>query len=118
MDNLAKKTSPRLLLKALEELPQGFTGTYDAALMRIDEQSKESRELAYCVLSWISYAFQPLSLLELQYAVAVKKNMTGMDDSDLHDEEFLLSICAGLVTISTEAQHTKVGFVRKSVIQI
>ena len=38
--------------------------------------------------------------MELQYAVAVEKDMTEMDQDDLDDEEVLISICAGLVIVS------------------
>lgn len=72
--------------------------------------------MAYRVLSWISYEFRPMSLIELQYALAVREDMTNIDKDDLDDEEFLISICAGLVTVSGESRQ--VGLVRECSVQM
>ena len=111
MDTLADESNRNGIIKALEKLPEGFDGTYDDALERINRQSKRRKYMAYRVLSWISYAFRPLSLIELQYALAIREGMTKMDDNDLDDEEFLISICMGLVTVSEESHQ--VGLVRE-----
>ena len=111
MDSLADESNRNGILSALEKLPEGFDGTYDDALERINRQSKKRKYMAYRVLSWISYAFRPLSLTELQYALAIREGMTKMDDNDLDDEEFLISICVGLVTVSGESHQ--VGLVRE-----
>jgi hypothetical protein len=109
MDSLADKSNHNAILSALEKLPKGFEGTYDDAMDRINQQSEERKQMAYCVLSWISYAFRSLSVVELQYALAVREDMTEMDENDLDDEEFLVSVCAGLVTVNG-ASH-QVGLV-------
>jgi hypothetical protein len=111
MENLTQKSSLRSLREALEKLPNSFGATYDATLARINDQSPEHRNLAYHVLSWVSYAFRPLSLIELQYAVAIHEDMGEMDEEDLNDGEFLLSVCGGLVNIAERS--TQVALVRK-----
>ena len=111
MDSLADESNRNGILSALQKLPEGFDGAYNDALERINRQSKKRRYMAYRVLSWISYAFRPLSLIELQYALAIQEGMTKMDDNDLDDEEFLISICVGLVTVSRESHQ--VGLVRE-----
>ena len=116
MDSLAEESNRRAILKALETLPEGFEATYDDALERINQQHTKRKDLAYRVLSWLFYAFRPLSLVELQYALAVKEDMNEMDEDDLDDEEFLISACAGLVTVS-EGSH-QVGLVREQYIHI
>jgi hypothetical protein len=113
MDSLADKSNRNAILRALEKLPKGFEGTYNDAMERINQQSEERKKMAYHVLSWISYAFRSLSIVELQYALAVREDMTEMDENDLDDEEFLISVCAGLVTVS-EVSH-QVGLVREYV---
>jgi len=105
MDSLADESNRNGILKALKTLPEGFEGTYDDAMERINQQSRKRKHMAYCVLSWISYAFRPLSLVELQYALAIREGMTEMDENDLDDEQFLISICAGLVTVSEESRQ-------------
>jgi hypothetical protein len=113
MDSLCGKSTLRSLCQTLETLPDGFKETYDNALARIDKQSEEQRTLAYQVLSWVSYTFRPMSLVELQYAVAIDKDMTAISEDDLHDDEFLLSVCGGLVVIMEE--HKQVTLVRKCI---
>lgn len=105
------KSNRNAILSAIKELPDGFEDSYRDAMNRIDGQSPHCRRMAYRVLSWISYAFCPLSLVELQYALAVKEGTTEMDENDLDDEVFLTSVCAGLVTVSEQSR--KVGLVRK-----
>jgi hypothetical protein len=113
MDSLCGKSTLRSLYQTLEKLPDGFKETYDNALARIDKQSEEQRTLAYQVLSWISYTFRPMCLVELQYAVAIDKDMTAISEDDLHDDEFLLSLCGGLVVIMEK--HKQVALVRKCI---
>lgn len=117
MDNLVDKSNRTAILKAIEELPDGFEGTYRDAMNRIDQQTAPRRHMAYRVLSWISYAFRPLSLVELQYALAVGQDtsITEVNEDDLDDEVFLTSVCAGLVIVSGESRQ--VGLVRKWFIQ-
>ena len=113
MDSLATKSRRNAILKALDELPHGLNDTYDQAMEHIKD---EYRELAYKVFSWISHAFEPLTLADLQYALAVREGMTSLDSDDLDDELFITSICAGLVVIHQDTTHhtTKevVGLVR------
>ena len=111
MDSLADASNRNAILKALETLPEGFDGTYNDAMERINQQSKRRKDMAYRVLSWVSYAFRPLSLIELRCALAIREGMTEMDENDLDDEEFLISVCAGLVTISEGSYQ--VGLVRE-----
>ncbi|KAF8868116.1 hypothetical protein BD779DRAFT_1601908, partial [Infundibulicybe gibba] len=39
----------------------------------------------------------PMTIRDLQYALAVEEEMTDLDPNDLHDEGYLMSICVGLV---------------------
>jgi hypothetical protein len=111
MDSFADKSNRNSILKALEKLPEGFESTYDDAMERINQQSANRKDMAYRLLSWISYAFRPMTLNELQYALAVREDMVGVDENDLDDGEFLISVCAGLVTVS-KASH-EVSLVRE-----
>ena len=71
-------------------------------MKRIWSQDPEEVELAEQVLSWISCAKRPLTVTELQYALAINPESTEIDEEAITDEEFLLSVCAGLVTIDQE----------------
>ncbi|KAI9780621.1 MAG: hypothetical protein M1816_002782, partial [Peltula sp. TS41687] len=107
MDSLVSKHSRREVRKALENLPQELNSTYEEAMERIRGQAEDDRKLAERVLSWIIYAMRPLSVEELQHAVAIEPGMTELEDEDLTDREFLASVCAGLVVIDDE-----IGIVR------
>jgi hypothetical protein len=103
MESLKSKSKPKEVLKALESLPQGLDDTYKEAMERIKTQCEHDRNLAERVLSWVTYAFRPLSLQELQYALGTEPGMTRVEDDDLDDEEVLISVCAGLVVVDGES---------------
>lgn len=52
------------------------------------------------VLSWISYALQPLSIGALQHAVAIYPRMAALVPEAVKNKTFLISVCAGLVVIN------------------
>ena len=111
MDSLVGKLNARQVRAALENLPEGMDGTYDEAMERVERQDDSRKELAKRVLSWITYAVRPLSVKELQHALAVMPNTTYLDPDDITDDEILTSICAGLVVIDEE--RNVIGLVRK-----
>jgi len=89
--------------KALEILPKEMDGTYDEAMDRIERQNEDDKELAKQVFSWITHACRPLSVKELQHALAVMPGMTNVDPDAIIDEEILTAVCAGLVVIDDES---------------
>jgi hypothetical protein len=111
MDSLVEKLNARQVRAALENLPEGMDGTYDEAMGRIERQDDSRRQLAKRVLSWITYAVRPLSVKELQHALAVIPDTTYLDPDDITDDEILTSICAGLVVI--DEKRNVIGLVRK-----
>jgi ankyrin repeat protein len=103
MDSIANKATRNGIIEALNHLPKGLDDTYREALQRIEAQNEDDRKLATRVLSWITYAVHPLSVVQLQHALAIKPGATRLDEGDIVDEEILLSICAGLVSIEQES---------------
>jgi hypothetical protein len=79
MDTLATKNNPRAVRDALDVLPTEVEATYSDAMCRITAQSKDDKDLAENILVWVIYARQPLSLRELQHAVAILPRMTDID---------------------------------------
>jgi hypothetical protein len=71
-------------------------------MQRIWSQDEEDAKLAGKALSWISYAFRPLTIIEVQHDLAVEPGNVNFDENALPDEDVLVSICAGLVTIGQE----------------
>jgi hypothetical protein len=104
MDSLISKTNRRAIRDALERLPEGVDATYNGILKRIAGQVECDQRLAERVLSWIAYARRPLSLRELQHALAVSSEMTAMDPDAIEDELTLTSVCAGLVVVDENSR--------------
>ena len=111
MDSLVGKPNARQVRAALENLPEGMDGTYDEAMERVERQDDSCKELAKQVLFWITYAVRPLSVKELQHALAVIPDTTKLDPEDITRDEMLISICAGLVVI--DEKRNVIGLVRK-----
>lgn len=103
MDSIVSKHNPRAVRTALKDLPAGLDDTYQKVLQRIDSQNGDDREMAYTVLSWLCYAHRPLTLPELQHALAVDTDCLDFDPQSVTEQDLLISICAGLVTIDPES---------------
>jgi hypothetical protein len=111
MDTLATKNNPRAIRDALDVLPTEVEATYSEAMRRITAQTKDDKDLAERILVWVIYPQRPLSLLELQHAVATLPWMTNIDPESLVPEILLTSVCAGLVVI--DGYQSIVRLVRK-----
>ncbi len=96
LDSLAKKQNRRDVRIALKNLPKKLDDTYDDAMQRIWSQDDDDVKLAQNVLCWISCAFRPLSITEIQHALAVQSGDRGLDGEALPDDDLLISVCAGL----------------------
>ncbi|KAL9121033.1 MAG: hypothetical protein Q9187_002407 [Circinaria calcarea] len=103
IESLSKKQTRKAVRTALESLPQRLDQTYEEAMERVLLQEEDDALLAKKVLSWISYARRPMTVLEIQHATAVELDTKVLDEDELVDEEILVSVCAGLVTIDQES---------------
>ena len=87
---------------ALTALPEGLDNTYDETMVRINSQHPDQATLARRVLCWVFHAFRPLTVLELQHALAVETGDSMLDEDNIPEQELLLSVCNGLVTYEKE----------------
>jgi hypothetical protein len=55
------------------------------------------------VLSWITCAKRSLTTLELLHALAVEDEQSKLDEENLSDIGYMVSLCAGLVTVDKES---------------
>lgn len=99
---LAGEDNKRDLLKALRSLPTELADTYDQAMLRIEDQTPQQIERAKQVLSWVTLAERPLTVREMQHALAVAPEDTFLDEDALPDEDLVVSVCAGLVVIDQQ----------------
>ncbi len=92
---LVLQRTPRLLQKALKDLPGSLDDTYANILVRVPEAD---RTFLYEALSWLCVSLRPLTLSELCEAVVLELEDTAIDDTcRLHPKHQLLDLCRGLV---------------------
>jgi Cdc6-like AAA superfamily ATPase len=103
MDSLTTKQNRKAIRLGLNTLPKGLDDVYQEALLRIESQHEDDAKLAKQILSWISFGIRPLTVTEIRHALAVEPGDTDLDEETLLDEDFLVSVCAGLVTIDQES---------------
>ena len=99
---LAGEDNKRDLLKALRNLPTELADTYDQSMLRIEDQTPQQIKRAKQVLSWVTLAERPLTVREMQHALAVAPEDTFLDEDALPDEDLMVSVCAGLVVIDQQ----------------
>jgi ankyrin repeat protein len=80
-----------------------LSSAYEQAMERINGQREGFQLLAKNVLSWITYAKRPLTISELQHALAVEDGESELDEDNLPEIEDMVSVCAGLVTVDEES---------------
>jgi hypothetical protein len=100
-NTLVNHSNNRAVCNVLETLPTEVNATYDMAMERIARQCENDRILPS--VSWITHAYRPLSVEELQHALAVSLGMTAMDPDAFENALILISVCAGLVVINEES---------------
>ena len=109
MDAIAAKHSVQEIQETLKSLPSELDDTYNTAMKRIYAQSKDDSKLAALVLTWITTAFRPLSIAELQHAIAIdgKEGLTEFDNSRVIAEDAMIRVCSGLVAIEPASRRIR-----------
>ncbi|KAI1615682.1 ankyrin repeat-containing domain protein [Exophiala viscosa] len=106
-DALMDKTKPKDVMQSLKKFREGGNAlgrAYEDTMQRIKSQPEEHKDLARRVLICVTYCARPLSVAEVQHALAIDADMKEIDEAyDLDDPELMISSCAGLVTV--EAQN-------------
>ncbi|KAJ7444183.1 ankyrin repeat domain-containing protein [Mycena latifolia] len=99
IESLATKNTIKAVREALQHLPKDLQHTYDEAMERINHQTEEDRQLGILALTWVSNAKRPLSVAELQEALAIEPELSFLDTDNLLDMDIILSACAGLMIV-------------------
>lgn len=110
VNSLIGKGTARALRNALKSLPIGsnaYDSAYKAAMERIQGQVRDQVDMAQQVLSWITCAKRPLTMVELQNALAVDIGEPYLDEENLPDEEDIISACRGLVTVDERSNMVR-----------
>jgi hypothetical protein len=93
----------RTALKHLATGSNAYDYAYKDAMVRIEGQVKDQKELGKQVLSWITCAERPLTTSELQHALAVEAGESALNQENLPQIEDMVSVCAGLVTVDKKS---------------
>lgn len=102
---LSQPTKGDLLevLSSFNKGEQGLDEHYDQAMTRIQDQEPKRKALAMKILTWIVHSKIPLTMGELQHALAVRENSDELDENYIPRSEIILSLCAGLVIVDEES---------------
>ncbi|KAF4998533.1 hypothetical protein FDECE_11751 [Fusarium decemcellulare] len=106
LDSLIGKRSLKAVRACLSKLPTGteaYGRAYEEAMERIERQVVDREDLAKQVLSWLTHEKRPLSVTELQHALAVEVGDRDLDETNLPYIEDMVSACVGLVTVDRES---------------
>lgn len=91
-------------METLDDLPRTPNGLYDIAMPRIEAQDERDADRAKQVFAWIYYAREPLSLGQLQYALAIRPGDKAIDQAGCVKGDILTTTCGGLVVLDKESQ--------------
>ncbi|KAB8976012.1 hypothetical protein FH972_026890 [Carpinus fangiana] len=106
LDSLRNERRPKQIRSVLSSLKsrdplnnvKALDLAYEKAIETVNGQHPNDAGLAKQILSWIVYAKRPLSITELQHALAVQDD-ANFDAVDLLNPQDILSVCAGLLTV-------------------
>ncbi|PBK60949.1 hypothetical protein ARMSODRAFT_1089955 [Armillaria solidipes] len=111
---LAQTINPGTLREALGKLPTTIHDMYDKTLTeRVDTQGEYKKKLAEDIFGWVAFARRPLTVLELQHALAVDLDRMAFHPDYLCDVNILGNVCAGLVV--TDRTYGTMRFVHYTV---
>ena len=102
VDSLSTKTSIKKLKSALDNLSTDLHVLYDEAILRVEEQNSDYRELAEKALRWVAYTYRPLQVEALQEALAIELEDLDFDVEAIQPIGLILDVCAGLLIYDEE----------------
>lgn len=103
-ESLAQLDNPTAVKESLKTLPNTYNQIYEVNIKRIENQDQTSRERAFQVMSWLSYALSPLTVKALQHGLSVKLGDAELRKDALPDDDSLVSVCANLVAIDSKTE--------------
>ena len=112
IEDLSEAERDEDLEEALKSLPDGLDELYARVLDRINNFKKESkRETARQLLQWIACAMEPLSIPELEHALAITFDEESFNPRRRirRTQDFVMETCGPLVEISKNDQHVRMA---------
>ncbi|KAI2709040.1 hypothetical protein CBS147332_6099 [Penicillium roqueforti] len=84
-----------------------YEHAYDETVRRIEHQSADVIELAKRTIGWITNAKSPLTVIQLEHALAIEINSHEFDESNITDIKQLSSYCCGLVIVDKQTDNVR-----------
>jgi hypothetical protein len=78
-----------------------YKAAYDQTVKRMENQSPDALERAKRTIGWITNVKRPLTVEELEEALAIEIESSDLDETNITDIEQLTSYCCGLVIRET-----------------
>jgi hypothetical protein len=100
MDHLVSFTNVKQIRQALTSIPVDLTQAYQSTINRILRQAPGHVGLSKRVLGWVTNAKRPLSMEELQHALAVEDGISDSDLENIDSPKTIISVCISLVTVN------------------
>ncbi|KAH6911196.1 hypothetical protein BKA70DRAFT_54747 [Coprinopsis sp. MPI-PUGE-AT-0042] len=99
---LRECTNRRDVEKTLEDFPPDIADFYDQTWTRIVNQAPGKASLSMNILAWVLHAARPLTVEELQDAIASCPETHSFDKTGLVSGQMMVGVCCGLLTIEKE----------------
>lgn len=99
LDQITKADIKRILLHLSSDLRHAFQSTIE----RISSLSVARRDLAFRVLMWLSHSRRPLTVAELQHAMALRLEDDELDPDNFSPVRTVIDCCCGLVEVDQES---------------
>ncbi|OTA03559.1 hypothetical protein A9Z42_0040430 [Trichoderma parareesei] len=97
MDALADVEVEAEVEQVLQKLPDTIDGSYENTMDRIHNRGGLRRIRVESTLAWVAYAQRPLSIHELQHALAISGSPGGIEKKYLRQKDEIISDCCGLL---------------------
>jgi len=91
--------------ETLNSLPDTYDGCYEFTLKQIERKDASQRQLAFKVLSWLSFVFDGLTVSAFQEALSVQTRDKKVDEEKPIPVEELISVCSGLVVTYSDTEN-------------
>ena len=111
LNALVLKPNDYAIEMTLDSLPDSLDPTYDEVIKRIEERDPFLASTARKLITWISLAERPLSIEELQYALAIEPEDTHLVSSRVLRRDACFEICPEILELQRE---DTLGFVHYS----
>jgi ankyrin repeat protein len=102
VNSLKGKCNVKAIDDALADIQTGgssLMGAYDKTMKMIESQDEGYRKLAKHTLSWVAFSSTPLTVIELQHALAIEPGGNGLNVKNITKLDVIISTCAGLITL-------------------